>query len=152
MAQFKIEPLPQRQLVVIDTATDTITASLPLAIPVTETAGGLAITKDGKSAYVTTGGSTAANGEVRLIDLATGTINTTINVGTLPGFPALTPDGAYLYFSSDSYSTTPSYVGVIKTSTNKVVAKVKSGVYPAGYPVGTTFATGPSQKKKHHDD
>jgi YVTN family beta-propeller protein len=97
---------------VIDTATDTVSAT----IPVGKNPGRGAITPDGKHVYVTTGGDT-----VSVIDTATGVVSATIPVGPA-GYGgitvAITPDGKHAYVSHDST------VSVIDTATDTVSATI----------------------------
>jgi YVTN family beta-propeller protein len=63
---------------VIDTATNTVTA----IIPVGTYAGGVAVTPDGSKVYATN----HFDDTVSVIDTATNTVTATIPVGTRPGF------------------------------------------------------------------
>jgi YVTN family beta-propeller protein len=91
---------------VIDTATDTVTATIPVgAQPY-----GLAVTPDGKTAYVSNQGAST----VTPIDTATNTAGTPIPVGGAPRQIAITPDGSTAYVANmSSASVTP-----INTATN----------------------------------
>src|SRR5207253_2081625 len=68
---------------VIDTATNTVVATIPVGADPS----GVAITPDGTRAYVTDQGSTT----VSVIDTATNTVVATINVGADPVAVAITP-------------------------------------------------------------
>jgi YVTN family beta-propeller protein len=68
---------------VIDTATGTVSA----IIPVGNASGGVAITPDGKHAYV----ANAVDGTVSVIKTATGKVSAIIPVGGAPGAVATCP-------------------------------------------------------------
>ena len=89
----------------------------------------VAVTPDGKHAYVTNG----TNGNsVSVIDTASNTVVATVPVGITPGAVAITPDGRYAYVTTNGSVTSPNYdVWVIATATNKVVARIATG--PPGY-------------------
>jgi YVTN family beta-propeller protein len=78
----------------IDTATNT--AGTP--IPAGTAPWGIAITPDGKTAYVTN--NTSPVGSVTPIDLATNTAGTPIPIGRDPRGIAITPDGTTAYVTS----------------------------------------------------
>ena len=92
---------------VIDTATNAVVSPFPAetaTIPnVTNNATTVAISPDGTRAYVgmytfnMTGGGFGAGGSVVLVDTASETVTGAINLGSLPGPIALTPDGSRLY-------------------------------------------------------
>jgi YVTN family beta-propeller protein len=72
---------------VIDTATNTVVATIPVGVsPI-----GVAITPDGTRAYVTNEGSNTVSGTVSVIDTATNTVVATIPVGPGPFGIAITP-------------------------------------------------------------
>ncbi len=104
----------------IDTANNTALASIavgrgPFAV---------AITPDGKYAYVTD----KLDGTVSVIDTSTNTnTGTTIKVGNLPFGIAMCPNGN-AYVANFGSGT----VSVIDTSTNKVVSTINSGLFPLG--------------------
>jgi YVTN family beta-propeller protein len=81
----------------IDTATNTAGAPIPLgAAPIA-----VAITPDGKTAFVTTvANSDPSTGSVTPIDTATNTAGTPIPVGTFPLGVAITPDGKTAYLAT----------------------------------------------------
>jgi YVTN family beta-propeller protein len=69
---------------VIDTATNTVVATIPVGVgPI-----GVAITPDGTGAYVTN----LFSNTVSVIDIATNTVVATIPVGQAPSRVAITPD------------------------------------------------------------
>jgi YVTN family beta-propeller protein len=89
---------------------------------------GVAITPDGKIAYLSDRGASG------VIDIATGVLVSTIEIGKNDPFLvpnanpiAITPDGKHAYVTDANGS-----VLVIYTATNKVVASVKVGDTPAG--------------------
>src|SRR5205814_8899225 len=75
---------------VIDTATNTVIATVAQAQPV-----GVAITPDGSRAYVSNN-STAA-GSVSVIDTATNTVTAKVGVGLYAQRLAITVEGTYLF-------------------------------------------------------
>jgi YVTN family beta-propeller protein len=97
-------------------------------IPVGTLPYGVAVTPDGKHAYVTNEGSN----NVSVIDTATNTVEAaTIPVGTFPQGVAITPDGEHAYvanFRSNNLS-------VIATASNTVVATIPVGTFPRGVAV-----------------
>jgi len=83
----------------------------------------IAITPDGKYAYVANNGS----GSVSVIDISANTV-TTVSVGSGPFGVAITPDGKYAYVTNYSSGS----VSVIDISTNTVIATVTVGTGPSG--------------------
>lgn len=77
---------------------------------------GIAITPDGRKAYV-------AYGDVTIIDTSTLAFIGTINTGGFASDVAITPDGTKAYVAN-SYDES---VSVISTATNKVTATVETG-------------------------
>ena len=100
---------------VIDTATNMVVAT----IPVGEYPFGIAVTPDGKHAYV----ANNLSGNVSVIDTTTNTVVATVPVGTpfLTGV-AVTPDGKHVYIAKALAPGTPGTVSVIDTATNTVEA------------------------------
>src|SRR5256885_2255641 len=96
---------------VIDTATNTVVATIPVGLAPL----GVAITPDGTRAYVANGSNI-----VSVIDTATNTVVATIPVGVEAGpvGVAITPDGTRAYVANILSNT----VSVIDTATNTVVA------------------------------
>ena len=103
---------------VIDTATFTVDTTLTgFGAPV-----GLAITSDGKYAYVVNG----FNATVSVLNTATKVVDGTVSVGQSPRGLAFTPDGKYAYVICDTstdYANSPGAnydgtVSVINTATN----------------------------------
>jgi len=106
---------------VIDTGMNTIVATVAVGSSPQE----VAITPDGKHAYVTN----ELSNDVSVIDTATNTLETTILVGpngTDPEGVAITPNGKHAYVANYGFNT----VSVIDTATNTVGATIVVG--PAG--------------------
>ncbi|MHB8101362.1 MAG: PKD domain-containing protein [Methanosarcina sp.] len=108
---------------VIDTATNTVTATIPVGSnPI-----GVAVSPDGTKVY-------AANyygKTVSVIDTATNTVIATVNVGSSPNGIAVSPDGTKVYVTN-FHSVT---VSVIDTATNTVTSTVDVGSAPRGVAV-----------------
>ena len=103
---------------VIDTATNTVIATIPVGIG----QNGVAVTPDGSKVYV-------ANVNVpfvSVIDTATNTVIATIPVGIGPRGVAVTPDGSKVYVTNVQLPN-PSVVSVIATATNTVIATIPLG-------------------------
>ena len=66
---------------------------------------------------------------VSVIDTATNTVKSTVNVGNWPYGVAVTPDGKKVYVTNDHDNT----VSVIDTATNKVTATVPVGEHPKAF-------------------
>ena len=114
---------------VIDTATSTVETTITIGKGDTVTVGrGIAITPDGKNAYLTNGGSNT----VSVIDTATNTVSATVVVGVDPVGVAVTPDGKRAYVTNHGSSD----VSVIDTAANALVATVGVRTAPVG--VATT--------------
>ena len=109
-------------LSVIDTATNTVTGSIPAG----STPVGLAITPNGDFIYVGNDITTS----VSVISTATNDIVANIPLGpfSFPGGIAITPDGAFAYVTIQVNSR----VAVIDTATNTVIASVPVGMAPFG--------------------
>src|SRR5262249_43923096 len=97
---------------VIDTATNTVVAT----VPVGSFPRGVAITPDGTHAYV----ANSVSGTLSVIDTATNTVVATVPMGSFPFWVAITPDGTHAYVTNFDSTT----VSVIATATNTVVATV----------------------------
>ena len=102
---------------VIDTATNTVIAT----IPVGSEAWGVAVKPDGTRVYVT-------DNNVSVIDTALKTVIATISVGADPEGVAvgMTPNGERVYVANSNSNT----VSVINTATNMVIATVGVGSDP----------------------
>jgi YVTN family beta-propeller protein len=106
---------------VIDTATNTVVAT----VPVRNNPTGVAVTPDGAHAYV----ANLLSNNVSVIATATNkVVGTPIPVGTQPIAVAVTPDGTHAYVANAVSNT----VSVIATATNMVVATVAVGANPTG--------------------
>ena len=117
---------------VIDTATNTVIATIPVGnLPI-----GVAVTPDGSKVYVTN----AISNTVSVIATATNTVIATIPVGLFyPWGIVVTPDGSKVYVAMDgSTGSCPfacSNVVVIATATNTVIATIGVPSGPAGVAV-----------------
>jgi len=107
---------------VIDTATNAVTATIPVVTFST----GVAVTPDGSKVYITSGFTPSGAGTVSVIDTATDTVTATIPVGNSPLGVAVTPDGSKVYVASEGAAT----VSVIATATNVVTATIPVGKNP----------------------
>ncbi|MGH3783092.1 MAG: hypothetical protein ACRDRO_21335 [Pseudonocardiaceae bacterium] len=105
------------------------TPSVTATIPVGTAPFGVAITPDGRHAYITNSGSYAAPGTtVSVIDTARNTVTATIDVGRESAGVAITPDGAHAYITNYQART----VSVIDTASNTVTATIGVGREPFG--------------------
>ncbi len=104
----------------IDTASNTVVAM----VPVGRFPSWVAITPDGKHAYVANQGSTT----VSVIETAGNTVVATVPVGLAPYGIAFTPDGKHVYVANISSNN----VSVIDTASNTVVATLAVGTFPFG--------------------
>jgi YVTN family beta-propeller protein len=85
-------------LSVVETATNTVTTTITAAIgtgPI-----GVAVTPDGRFAYVANGGNAGNSNTVSVIDVATNTVVGSVPVGNGPFGVALTPDGKLAYVTN----------------------------------------------------
>ncbi|QUQ62481.1 YVTN family beta-propeller repeat protein [Kutzneria sp. CA-103260] len=115
----------QNQVFVIDTATNAITATVPVGV----SPRGVAVTPDGSRVYVADHGSAA----VSVLDAATNTVTSTIPVPGAPNFVAVSPDGAKAYVSNDGTNA----LDVIDTASNTVTTAIQLGSVAAGVTVLT---------------
>ncbi len=104
-----VSPPPEGAIAVIDVATATITAYLPIPY----NGGSLVMTPDGKFFYV------IADGQVYVIDRVTGTTVADIPDPDTPLALAISPDGSHVYVANNFNG-----VGVISTATNTLVSQV----------------------------
>ena len=105
---------------VIDTATNTVVATIPVGI----FPSGVAITPDGTRAYV-------ANilNSISVIDTATNTVLVTIPSGQFPTGLAITPDGTRAYVVNQFVTNQgDNTVSVIDIMTNTIVATIPVGL------------------------
>jgi YVTN family beta-propeller protein len=100
---------------VIDTATNTVVATVPVGIAPF----GVAVTPNGAFAYVTN----FLSHTVSVIDTATNSVVATVPVSITPFGVAVTPNGAFAYVTNANADI----VSVIHTATNTVVAIVPVG-------------------------
>ena len=127
---------------------DTITKQSVKTIEVGNTPMAVVITPNHKWAYVVNNNPASASsanagnfttGSVSVINTATNTVSTTIQVGMNPVAIAITPDGSKI-FVVNSYSqkaqldptSTTGTISVISTSTNTVTATINTGFDPFG--------------------
>src|SRR6266404_2469698 len=96
---------------VIDTATNTVIAT----IPVSDRPFSVVVTPDGSKVYVTNNNSGNPR-TVSVIDTATNTVIATIHVGAKPFGVAVTPDGSKVYVANNNPGN-PGTVSVIDTAT-----------------------------------
>jgi YVTN family beta-propeller protein len=113
---------------VIDTAKNTVTAT----IPVGTFPWGVAVSPDGSKVYVSNLQATAIPSTVSVIDTATNKVIAAIPVGIYPEGMAVTPDGSKVYVAQN---TRPGTVSVIDTATNTVTAAIPVGSAPIGVAV-----------------
>jgi YVTN family beta-propeller protein len=118
---------------VIDTATNTVTATIPVG---SAPGSGVAVSPDSSKVYVTN----AASNTVSVIDTATNTVTATIPVGVSPFGVAVTPDGSKVYVANEDIAhpsgiVGPGTVSVIDTATNTVTATIPVGSAPGGVAV-----------------
>ena len=106
----------------IDTATNTVIATIPVGIGPR----GVAVTPDGSKVYVT---DSSRLGHVSVIDTATNTVIATIPVGIGPRGVAVTPDGRKVYVANSGSNN----VFVIDTASNLVLAVVSVGIQPVAF-------------------
>lgn len=90
----------------------------------------VAVSPDGKRAYVTNAGDSTGNGTVSVIDTSTNTELTTIGVGGIPYGVAVSPDGTRAYVTNLGDGTSAGKVSVIDTSTNTELTTIDVGVAP----------------------
>jgi YVTN family beta-propeller protein len=122
----------QRQLDVVDLATNAVTAQIPVG-PATI---GVAVSSAGDRVYVVDN----TEGVVRVVNTATNTVTATITVCTGAYVPGLNPQGTRLVVPCTDINT--SQVAIIDTATNTVVAHATTGAGPATVawnPSGTRF-------------
>jgi len=121
--QIQVEayvPNSSNRVSVIDTKTNTVVG---LPIPVGSQASGVAVTPDGRFAYVANfGGNT-----VLMINTTTNSVvGAAIPVGGQPSGVAVTPDGRFAYVVNQASNT----VSIISTATNTVVGSIPVGFQP----------------------
>jgi YVTN family beta-propeller protein len=105
----------------VDLTTGTVGAKVP--IPSEGPPSDVAISPDGKTAYVASGGN-----ELIPIDVATNKAGTPIETGFCPNGVAVKPDGSRVYVTNLCAGS----VSVIDTATGTELTKVTVGSFPAG--------------------
>lgn len=124
-------------LSVVDATTNALIANIPLIGPANSRTDSVAISPDGKSAYVTDG----KTGLVWVVDTATNTLTTTIATSALT-----TPSGAEdIAFSSDgkrAFTVQPdaNAVAVIDTATKTLAPPIAVGALPKGIAIAPVVA------------
>jgi YVTN family beta-propeller protein len=114
---------PANSVAIIDTATNTLSTTVPVGLfPI-----GVAFNPAGSRAYV----SNNASNNVSVIDTATNTVTATIPVGLTPRGVAVNPAGTRVYVSNTGSNS----VSVIDTATNTVIASIPVGNSPFGLTV-----------------
>ncbi len=108
---------------VIDTATDTVTAT----VNVGNWPHGIAVNPDGTKVYV----GNSRSDTVSVIDTATNAVIDTVPVESGPAGVAVNPEGTKVYVTNSGSNT----VSVIDTATNTITATVPVGSYPFGITV-----------------
>jgi YVTN family beta-propeller protein len=103
---------------VIDTATNKVTAT----IPVGDFPDGVAVSPDGRRAYITNTGS----GTVSVIDTATNKVIATIATSAQSVGIAVSPDGRRVYTAN----LLDQSISVIDTETNALIATVPVSIFP----------------------
>ncbi len=115
---------------VIDTATNTVVATVPVGVsPI-----GVAVNPAGTFAYVA---NTTSN-NVSVIDTGSNTVVATVPAGSAPYGVAVNPAGTFAYVTNTD--TNVNTVSVINTATNTLVATVPVGSGPTGVAVTGAFA------------
>lgn len=102
-------------VVVIDTATNTVTGS----IKIRRHTDGVAVSPDGSTVYVTD----TVFGFVSVVDAATNAITAAVHVGHGPTGVAVTPDGSTIYVADSIRGG----VSVMDTANNTVIAEIRVG-------------------------
>lgn len=107
---------------VIDLATNVVIANVPIPnSPIS-----IAITPDGKKAFVVDNGILFGPGNITVIDLTTNAVATNITTGIFPGLITISPDGKKAYLSNTSSGT----VSVIDVETNVITTTITVGFRP----------------------
>ena len=128
---------PGNNVSVIDTATGQVIATIPVGVRPE----GVAITPDGKAAFVAVRVS-AYQGRLDRIDLTTNTVTGSISLNGLNGPKeiAITPDGTRAYVTFETDRT----VAELALATNQVVATVPVGTPTIGISVSPVPLSSPS--------
>ena len=118
------------QLSVIDTTNNTVIATVPVGTKPWE----VAVSPDGKKAYVANFFSNTTS----VIDTTNNTVTATVPVGTYPSGIAVSPDGTKVYVVNVDGT-----VSVIDTTNTTVIATVKVG--DAHLVIGQFIGKGPTK-------
>ena len=127
------QTFPPYYISIIDTATNTVSGTINSNVPYPF--GGLAFSPNGTKLYFT-GISSTGQPVVVIIDTATNTFTDTIvlrkSTRLLPGQPAITPNGKFLYVPLGNGRNYPrdDTVAMIRTATNKLAGQVVVGIDP----------------------
>ena len=111
---------------VISTTSDTVVQTIPVA----NSPFGVAITPNGKFAYVS-----SQSGVLTVIDTATNSVARTFPIGGAPFGLAFSPDGTKLYVTNPGYAQ----VTVVDPNTGNVVGMTDLSSYPY-YPLGISIS------------
>jgi serine/threonine-protein kinase len=114
-------------LSVIDTATNTVTATVRVADSTTDSPVEVSLTPDGRRAYLTNRGSSS----VTVLDTATNSVLATIGVQLGPNGVTVSPDGRRAYVTNEGSRS----VSVIDVATDTVTATLPVG----DAPINTAF-------------
>ena len=119
-------------VLVIDTATLTITTTLPIGV-----GNGLALTPDGKFLYVPNFGIGPYNPNVAVLDTSSNTVVATVPLdpNLTPGYAQVSPDGSKAWVAEFPYLSAASVIAVIDTATNQITNKIS---LPGGASPGAT--------------
>ncbi len=110
---------------VIDTATNKVTATIPVgSSPMCA-----AISPDGTKVYV----ANSRSNDISIIDTATNIVKATVPLGSSPQGIAITPDGKKVYVAINLKNT----LAVIDTATNTITSRVNVGKSPSGVAVSS---------------
>ena len=108
-------------LLVIDTKSFKVVERVPISVGT-----GVALTPDGKFAYVPNFGGEPFNPNVAVVDTSTYKVVATIplNVNLTPSYIEISPDGSMAWVSESPYTGGAPVITVIQTSTNQIVGQV----------------------------
>jgi YVTN family beta-propeller protein len=112
---------------VIDTATNAVTATWPVA----NSPLALATSPDGTRLYVLTN----VDSSMAVIDTATGSVLTSVPVGTSPYALAVSGDGTRVYVTNISGAVGSAFISVIDTATNTKIGTITEASAPRGVAV-----------------
>jgi len=119
---------------VIDSALDTVLATIPVGSFLSGTPYGIAVSPDGSKVFVTIYnfiGMPNYGNTVVVINTATNTVSNTITVGNGPHGIAMSPDGSMVYVSNYIANS----ISVINTTTGTVLVTIPVGSAPEGVSV-----------------